>query len=92
MKEPRTSTFSVGDQVEVSHSNCKYDKRRGKVVEKIGGGVYAVEMPARTRTVAGRAGKTRQVEDAAETKKLKLGSLELVAKVLAKAAQGSLFD
>ena len=92
MKEPRTSTFSVGQQVEVKHSNPKYDKRRGKVVDKIGGGLYAVQLLERTRTVNGPTGKTRSVTDAAEEKKLKLGSLRLLAAVVAKAAQGSLFE
>lgn len=92
MKEPRTSTFSVDQQVEAKHSNPKYDKRRGKVVDKTGGGVYSIEMLERTRTINGPTGKTRSVTDTAETKDLKLGSLQLLAAVVAKAAQGSLFE
>lgn len=62
------------------------------MVDKTGGGVYEVQMPERTRTVTKATGTSRSVTDAAETKKLKLGSLQLVAVVLAKAAQGSLFE
>lgn len=77
-KEPRTSTFSVGQRVKVQHSNLKYDNRQGVIANKIGGGVYAVDMPARTRTIFGKNGGSRQVEDPAETKTMKLGSIKRV--------------
>ncbi|SNR89868.1 hypothetical protein [Hymenobacter mucosus] len=91
-KEPRSSTFSVGQRVEASHSNPKYNQRQGPITEKVGGGVYAVRFAERTRTVA-----KRTVTDPAETKNFKLGSLQLVAAAQAPdgepgaAVQGTLF-
>lgn len=76
--EPRTSTFSVGQQVEVKHSNTKYDKRKGLISHKVGGGTYTVLLSARTRTVNGPTGHPRTVTDAAESKNLRLSTLTLI--------------
>lgn len=70
-----TATFSVGQTVTVTHSSTRYNKRRGVITRKPGGGVYTVQLEARTRDVNGPTGHPRTVRDSAEEKSFKLGSL-----------------
>ncbi|MCR5890353.1 hypothetical protein LRS06_21740 [Hymenobacter sp. J193] len=78
-KEPRSSTYSVGQQVEVKHSGAKYHMRKGVIATKVGGGVYGVRMLECSRLVNLPTGGSRTDIDGEETKNLKLGSLQLIA-------------
>ena len=89
MKEPRTSTFKVGQMVTVQHSNTRYDGRQGPISAVSGGGVYEVDLPERHRQRNGPTGHKQMTTDKAEAKRFKMGCLTALP---AKGTQFSLFS